>query len=146
MLHSELTHPEILNLLAQCGHGDSFAVVDSNYPAQARRQRGVPLISLNVTHNLVSTPIITELVSQALPIEKFAIPVPPEESGNEPRPVHAAIRSAVTRSNPEAEITEVAPGEFYGLTSDPHLAFMIVSGERSHYGSVVLTVGYLPET
>ena len=146
MLKSELTHPEILSLLARCGHGDSFAVVDSNYPAQARRHRDVPLISLNVTHNVIPTALIAELVSQSLPIERCTVPVPAKRSGEEARPVHGAIQSAVMKSNPDAEMSTVTPLEFYSLTSDPNLAFMVVSGERSHYGSVVLTVGYLPET
>lgn len=146
MLHTNLTHPDILALIARCGHGDSFAIVDSNYPAHARRNPGVPLVSLNVTHNVVPTPIITALVAQTLPIEKCTIPVPSDEAGKAPRPVHSAIQAAVVESNPGVELVTVTPTDFYALTSDPNLAFMIVSGERSHYGSVVLTVGYLPET
>jgi L-fucose mutarotase len=146
MLRTELTHPGVLELLAQCGHGDAIAIVDSNYPAQARRARNVPLISLNITHNVPATPLIVDLVSQTIPLEKCVLPVPPEElASGVTRSVHEAIRAAVVAHNPETEMATVAPGEFYELTAAPNLAFMIVTGERSHYGSVVLTVGYLPE-
>lgn len=30
MLRTELTHPGVLELLGQCGHGDRIAIVDSN--------------------------------------------------------------------------------------------------------------------
>jgi L-fucose mutarotase len=146
MLKTELTHPGILELLAQCGHGDSIAIVDSNYPAQARRARDVPIISLNITHNIAPTALIVGLVSQTVPLEKCILPVPPEElvSGTSRR-VHEEIRAAVKAHNSETEMGTVAPTEFYELTSAPNLGFMIVTGERSHYGSVLLTVGYLPE-
>lgn len=146
MLRTELTHPGVLELLGQCGHGDRIAIVDSNYPVQARRTHSVPLISLNVTHTVPPTPLVVDLISQAIPLEKCVTPVPLEEQDSGPdRPVHEEIRAAVVKHNPEPEMEKVAPLDFYELTSAPNLAFMIVSGERSHYGSVLLTVGYLPE-
>jgi len=146
VLTTELTHPEVLQLIAQCGHGDSIAVVDSNYPAHARRSNAVPLVSLNVTHNLPSTPTLVGLISRSLPVESFTIPVPDEEASSaEARVVHEAIASAVVSGNPTAEKRTASPTDFYGLTSDPNLAFMVMTGDRSHYGSVLLTVGYLPE-
>jgi L-fucose mutarotase len=146
MLMTELTHPGVLELLAQCGHGDSIAIVDSNYPAQARRSRNVPIISLNITHNVPTTPMIVDLISQTIPLENYVLPLPPEEvSSRTPREVHEEIRGAVTLHNPLAKTATVAPADFYELTTAPALAFMIVAGERRHHGSVLLTVGYLPE-
>lgn len=146
MLSTELTHPEILNLLARCGHGDKIAIVDSNYPAQARRTRDVPLVSLNLTHGVPSTPMIVELIARSIPIEKCTIPRPLDEAASaDIRPVHQDIRNAIESLHPEAEFEWVSPIDFYELTSKPNLAFMIVTGERSHYGSTELTVGYLPE-
>ncbi len=146
MLKTELTHPRVLELLAQCGHGDTIAIVDSNYPAQARRARDVPIISLNITHNIAPTALVVGLVSQTVPIESCILPVPPEElTSGTSRRVHEEIRTAVEAHNRETEMGTVAPSEFYELTSAANLGFMIVTGERSHFGSALLTVGYLPE-
>lgn len=146
MLTTPLTHPEILRHLATCGHGDLIAIVDSNYPAHTQRTHYVPLVSLNVTHGVPTTALVTQLVAQTVPVEKCTIPAPVEESSQGSiRTVHSEIQSAVLDSNQDAELATVAPGDFYGLTSSPSLAFMIVTGERSHYGSTLLTVGYLPE-
>ncbi len=146
MLHQELTQPQILGILAASGHGDNIAIVDSNYPAQGRRDRNVPLVNLNITHQVVPTPLLVGLVAQSIPIERCTIPVPKEgDASGARRPVHEAIMEATQTTNPDVEIAQVEPQEFYNLTSSPNLALMIVSGERSHFGSVILTVGYLPE-
>lgn len=146
MLKTDLTHPRVLELLAQCGHGDTIAIVDSNYPAQARRARDVPIISLNITHNIAPTALVVGLVSQTVPIESCILPVPAEElASGTSRRVHEEIRTAVEAQNRETEMGAVAPSNFYELTSAPNLGFMIVTGERSHFGSALLTVGYLPE-
>lgn len=146
MLHQGLTQPEVLSALAMAGHGDMIAIVDSNYPAQSRRDRNVPLINLNISHQVVATPLMIQLVAGTIPIERCTIPVPAEDGNVEGRrPVHETIVQATKASNPHAEVVEISPQDFYDLTSSPALAFMIVTGERSHYGSAVLTVGYLPE-
>jgi len=146
VLRSELTHPELLAILGRCGHGDTIAIVDSNYPAHARRAPTTPFLSLNITHQVPPTALIIDLVSGSIPIESCTLPVPGGEDSTEAeRPVHAAIRAAVVGNNPDVTFSTVKPEAFYSLTSDAHLAIMIGTGERSHYGSAILTVGYLPE-
>jgi len=146
LLRSELTHPELLAILATCGHGDSIAVVDSNYPAHAHRLKSTPFMSLNITQGVIATPLTISLIAASVPIEKCTLPVPRGEESRDPeRLVHTAIRAAVLGSNPGAEFFQVTPEEFYVLTSAASLAVMVGTGERSHYGSAILTVGYLPE-
>lgn len=146
MLHQALTQPNILAVLGASGHGDTVAIVDSNYPAQSRREHHVPLINLNITHQVAPTPLLVQLIAQSIPIERCTLPVPADEIENSPaRPVHEAIIQSVSSANPGVEISRIQPQDFYALTSSPALALMIVTGERSHYGSTVLTLGYLPE-
>lgn len=146
MLHQALTQPDILAILAASGHGDMVAIVDSNYPAQSRREHHIPLINLNITHQIAPTPLLVQLIAQSIPVERCTLPVPSDEIGNAPyRPIHESIIQSVSIANPEVEISRIQPQDFYELTSSPALGLMIVTGERSHYGSTVLTVGYLPE-
>jgi len=146
VLHQVLTHPQILAILAASGHGDTIAIVDSNYPAQSCRDRQVPLVNLNISHQLVPTPLIVQLVAQTIPIEQCIIPVPGlEVKSGVTRPVHVDITEAVIAIYPKVKIARISPEDFYALTTLPNLALMIVTGERSHYGSTALTVGYLPE-
>lgn len=146
MLHQQLTQPDILAALARCGHGDVIAIVDCNYPALARRDHHVSLVNLNITHQVVETPFMINLLAQTIPIEGCAIPVPPEDAvSGKRRAVHEAIVQAVTASSADVAVEEIPPQDFYVRTSSPNLALMIVTGERSHYGSALLTVSYLPE-
>ena len=146
MLRTTLTHPGILEILASCGHGDQVAIVDSNYPAHARRHSQVPFISVNVTHGLVDTPTMLRLVAETLPIEALTIPRP--DAGGEPevrRQVHESMLTVAREQCPDVPAGFVTPPEFYELTSSRSLALMIGTGERSHFGSILITVGYLPE-
>ena len=146
MLKHQLTHPELLRLLGQCGHGDRIAVVDSNYPATSRRNSSVPFLSLNITHGLVDTPTILRLIGQSLPIERITYARPDADipAGIE-RPVHKSFLQTRNEVFPNADVEQVTPLDFYTLTSEVGLVVMIGTGERNHYGSAILTVGYLPE-
>jgi len=146
MLNSKLTHPELLRLLGQSGHKDRIAIVDSNYPAFRYRNSSVPFLSFNITHDLVKTSTVIELIGQSFPIEKITYPLPQSEkdSGNE-RAIHSEFTRVRNENFPDAEIETVIPTDFYELTSEIGLVVMIGTGERSHYGSVLLTLGYLPE-
>lgn len=146
MLKSQLTHPELLRLLGQSGHGDRIAIVDSNYPAFRYRNPSVPFLSFNITHDLVKTSTILRLIGQSFPIEKITYPRPqPEKDLGTERPIHTEFLKTRNEIFPEAEVETVVPPVFYQMTSEIGLVVMIGTGERSHYGSAILTLGYLPE-
>jgi L-fucose mutarotase len=146
MLKYTLTHPGILAILGGCGHGDQIAIVDSNYPAHAQRLAEVPFLSVNVTQGLVDTPTMLRLVTESMPIEALTIPCPAEslEPGSR-RPVHESMLQVSSQQCASADVCFVPPQDFYALTSRRGLALMIGTGERSHFGSVLVTFGYLPE-
>lgn len=146
MLKYPLTHPGILEVLGRSGHGDRIAVVDGNYPASARRHPSVAFISVNVTHGLVDAPTILRLIGASIPIELLTYPRPAGEvRSGVVRGVHEAFLKTRSEVFPGAEVEIIEPLDFYELTSGAALAVMIGTGERRHYGSAVLTVGYLPE-
>lgn len=146
MIQYALKHPDILDVLGTVGHGDRVAIVDSNYPTHTRRHPQTRFISLNVTQGLVDAATLLRLIGGSVPIERLTYPQPSDEVLAETvRPVHGAFLDVRSETFPDAAVEILSPQEFYELTSDPHLAVMIASGERSHFGSAVLTVGYLPE-
>ena len=147
MVLGSLTHPEILHVLKLVGHGDRIAIVDSNYPCFERRHPAVRLVTVNIARGLVDAPTVLRLVAAGIPIEKLVYPRPTEEeSSGVLREVHAAFRGTRDEVCPSASVEAIAPLDFYALTSGTNLAVMIKTGEHRHFGSAVVTVGYLPES
>jgi L-fucose mutarotase len=141
-----LRHPDLLRALGTVGHGDRIALVDGNYPTNARRAPHVEVVSLNVTHGLVDAPTLLRLIGSCVPIESMSYPQPPDEvRDGKLRQIHQEFVKVREQMFPEAVVEILSPAEFYEATTDPHLTVMVASGEARHFGSAVLTVGYLPE-
>ena len=146
MIQYGLRHPELLQVLGTVGNGDRIALVDGNYPTNARRAPHVKLISLNVTHGLVDALTLLRLIGSCVPIESMSYPQPSDEvRDGKVRQIHQEFVKVQERMFPCAVVEILSPPDFYEATTDPHLAVMVASGEASHFGSAVLTVGYLPE-
>jgi L-fucose mutarotase len=146
MIQYELRHPDLLQVLGTVGHGDRIAVVDGNYPTNARRAPHVKLISLNVTHGLVDALTLLRLIGSSVPIESMSYPQPSDEvRDGKVRQIHQEFVKVQERMFPDAVVEVLSPADFYEATTDPHLAVMVASGEARHFGSAVLTVGFLPD-
>jgi len=130
-----LLSPDLLHALASMGHGDTIAVVDTNFPASSHAKR---LITLPGT----SAPAVLEAILSVMPVDDF-----------EPHPVAvmqvvgdvAAMPEAVREfadilcRNGLASPTRLERHAFYRAATE---AFAIVqTGERRLYGNILLTKG-----
>lgn len=127
--------PDLLQALAQMGHGDELAVVDRNYPAHRHGGSVVELPGADVT-------AVLEAVLRLLPVDAHQDPAAwhmlTDEGDHGPAvvPVAAALDAAEGRSVPFAGISrqrfyERAAQAFCTIrTSDarPYACFLVAKG------------------
>ena len=140
MLTYRLLQPEILQALAEAGHGSRVLIADGNYPlatataAQARR------VYLNLAPDLVRVTDVLSVLGEAIVIEAAHVMVP--DAGDEP-PIFGEFRALL----PGLELSPLGRFEFYDAARRPDLALAIATGERRIYANILLTIGVvLPVT
>jgi L-fucose mutarotase len=135
---------EVLAALRAMGHGDTVAVVDTNFPAEAVARATVVGRRLSM-ENLTAAEAVGAILS-VLPLDTFVadfagrmeVVGAPAEIPAVQAEVQAAIDLAEGRSRPMVGIERFA---FYDRARD---AFALVqTGERRFYGCVILRKGVI---
>jgi L-fucose mutarotase len=135
---------EVLAALRAMGHGDTVAVVDTNFPAEAVARATVVGRRLSM-ENLSAAEAVGAILS-VLPLDTFEadfagrmeVVGAPAEIPAVQAEVQAAIDLAEGRSRPMVGIERFA---FYDRARD---AFALVqTGERRFYGCVILRKGVI---
>lgn len=134
-----LVTPELLFALARMGHGDTIAVVDSNYPAYAAGREVVPMPSLTSPE---AVRIITELIS----LDTFVdAPIAYMEGapGEELREVTRQVLDVASEVEGRPITGEaVERHDFYGRAAGATV--VVHTQETRPYGCYILTKGVLP--
>ncbi|MFE4951069.1 RbsD/FucU family protein [Leifsonia sp. NPDC056665] len=134
-----LIGPELLGVLARMGHGDTLAVVDSNYPAYAA---GVPVVRMDGINSIEAIRAIASL----LPIDTFEpLPIARMAVVNRPATVPEVAVEAL-------EVLEAVENRAIGVeVLDRHAFYarartvtaVVSTGEARPYGCFILTKGVL---
>ncbi|HWK45475.1 MAG TPA: RbsD/FucU domain-containing protein [Stellaceae bacterium] len=135
-----LLSPELLQILAAMGHGDTLAIADANFPGTSTARRLVRLDGADAPRALAAVLSVLPLDSfVALPAAVMAVIGDP---GSVP-PVVEEFRQVVQRSGELVSAFEVLDRHaFYERAA---AAFAIVmTGERRFYGNIILTKGVVP--
>lgn len=134
-----LLSPELLHALAKMGHGDTFALVDRNFPAY---QPDRPVIRLDG----VDTNKALEAILSVFPLDTF-VDEPIARMGvvDDPDSVPEVAADTQRIAN-EAEGREIAVRvverhAFYDEAKNA--AFVVATGETRSYGCFFLTKGVL---
>jgi len=135
-----LLGPDLLQILAAMGHGDTLVIADANFPGTSTARR---LVRLEGT----DAPSVLAAILSVLPLDSFvafptAVMAVVGDPGAVP-PVVEEFRHAVQRSGELVSAFEVLDRDtFYGRAG---AAFAIVmTGERRLYGNIILTKGVVP--
>lgn len=133
--------PDLLQILRAMGHGDEIVIADANFPAEAIASRLVRLDGLD-------GPRVVRAVLGVMPLDGFvadpALRMEVVGDGEAVPPVVALFQQVIDEvaDNP-APITPLERFAFYERARG---AFAIVqTGERRHYGNLILKKGVLAE-
>lgn len=135
-----LLHPDLLHVLASMGHGDTIAIVDSNFPASSTA-RGL----------VVDTPLImgvdavaaVQAILTVLPIDTFTPELPPvlamQVVGN-PDEIPQVVQLAAPLFEAEGfAITSIERFAFYAAANS---AFAVVATTETRlYGNFIIRKG-----
>lgn len=135
MIYGELTHPEILRVLASCGHGSNLLIADGHFPYSTGGPASATRVYLNYCPGLISVPDILGPLLKTIDIEAAAAVVP--QDGSEP-PIFGEYLKLLPQG---LEIRKLKRFDFYAAVNTPNTALIIASGDKRTFACILLTVG-----
>ena len=135
MLKTPIIHPELLQGLAEAGHGARILLADSNYAVTVKANPGARRIHLNFVPGIVGGVDVLRALVQTIPIESAVYMTPPD---GKMTPIVAEYRRLVPRSAPFAGLKRL---EFHAEASGPDTMLILATGEQRDYANLLMTVG-----
>lgn len=144
MLHTSLTHPEILRVLARAGHHGRILIADGNYPASSKRGPNAELISLNLAPGVVTVAQTLRALLSTVPVDHIntmGIPADdPYAQQGEP-PVWAEYREVIAAAGVKLTLEPILKWDFYRQVESPDHVLTIQTGDQALWANVLLTIG-----
>ena len=138
MLKSTIIHPELIQALAEAGHGARILLADGNYPVTVKANPDARIVFLNFVPGMVGGVDIVRALVATIPVESALYMAPPD--GKMPAIV-GEYRKLIAKSAPFAALERF---DFYDEASGPDTSLVIASGEQRVYANLLLTVGVVP--
>jgi L-fucose mutarotase len=139
MLKTRLLHPEILQALAEAGHGAQVLIADGNYPLATRSSPDAYRVFLNLEPGKLTVTDVLDVIADAIPVESAYVMGP--DDGSEP-----SIYEDFRRLLPGHELQRLGRFEFYDMARSEDCALAIATGEQRLYANILLTIGVvMPE-
>ena len=135
MLKYEITHPELLQGLAECGHGARILIADGNYPVTTKANPGARLVHLNFVSGMIGGLDLVKAIAGAIPIESATYMHPDDKKMPD---IVREYKKFLPKGVP---VDSVGRFEFYDLASTDDTALVIASGETKIYANLLITVG-----
>lgn len=134
MLTTKLINPEIMAVLARCGHGSRILIADGNYPL-AEKSGNARKVYLGVVRGLPTVTDVLRAVHSVVEIEAAEVMVP--ESGPEPE-IFGEFRKELNGM----KLGELGRYEFYdACMKENGIVLAIATGEMRTYANILLTIG-----
>ncbi len=133
MLTTKLINPEIMSVLAKCGHGDKILISDGNYPLDSK-SGDAKKVYLALEKDCPTVTNVLEVLKSVVNFEKAELMMP--DSDTEP-PIFAEFRNLL----PEAEFATLGRYEYYDACCENQVKLAILSGESRTFANILLTIG-----
>lgn len=144
MLHHELIHPRINEVLARAGHHAKVLIADGNYPASTTLGPNAELVSLNLSPGVVScTQVLRALVS-AMPIDAahtMGIPADDPYAQEGDPPIWAEYRGIFETAGLQVELDPIDKWEFYDAVASREHVLTIQTADQSLWANLLLSMG-----
>lgn len=137
MMKYRLLHPELLQALAQSGHGSRILIADSNYPHSTGAPAAAARIYLNLAPGLLSATDVLKVVLDAIPVEAAHVMI---MDNDQEAPIVEEFRKLLPAAVPVQSLRRF---EFYDAVTVPQTSVVIATGEQRLYANILLTVGVM---
>ena len=134
MTTTKLINPDILAVLAYCGHGSKVLIADANYPL-AEKSGNARKVYLGLTRGLPTVTDVLEAILSVVNVEKAEVMVP--EEGPEPE-IFEEFRSQLNGM----ELSGMGRYEYYDACMEENAVYLAIStGEQRTFANILLTIG-----
>ena len=135
MLKTTIIHPELLQALAEGGHGARVLIADGNYPVTVKSNPRARIVYLNFVPGTVYGVDTVRAVVGTIPIESALYMVPSDGAMPEiVREYHALIGADIPLESRDRF-------GFYEEAASVDTHLVIATGERRPYANLLLTLG-----
>lgn len=135
MIKSEILHPELLSVLAKCGHKTKILIADSNYSFVTNSAPGATVVYLNFAPGMIRSTTILEKLVKYINIEQATLMEYPADFDNTIEREYRDILPADT------DTIRVSRNEFYALAKSQDTLLVIATGEARRFANLLITVG-----
>lgn len=135
MLKTDIIHPDLMQALAEAGHGARILMGDSNYPVTVKSSPMARRVFLNFVPGIVGGVDIIRALAATIPIESAMYMTPPD--GGMPD----IVKEYQTIIGADVPFESRDRFDFYDEASTDDCALVIASGEQRIYANLLLTVG-----
>lgn len=135
MLKTAIIHPELLQALAEAGHGARVLLADGNYPVATKANPMARKVFLNFTPGLIGGKDIIRALAATIPVEST---IYMSNAENAMPAIVGEYRTILGGSVPFQGIERFA---FYEEARSIDTAVVIASGEQLPYANLLLTLG-----
>ncbi len=137
---SPLMSPELLAVLYRMGHGDEIVLADVHFPAESFNKRIIRADGIKIAELLKAILPLFELDQY---VDQPLMMMAPVEGDNLDVNVEQSYLNSIRITNPDVSpVFRMERFEFYQRTKD---AFAVVmTGETSKYGNIILKKGVTP--
>ena len=133
MLTTKLINPEIMAVLAKCGHGDKILISDANYPVDSK-SGNAKKVYLALEKDCPTATQVLAVLKSVVNFEKAELMMP--DTDKEPE-IFEEFRNLL----PEAEFATLGRYEYYDACCESCVKLAIHSGESRIFANILLTVG-----
>lgn len=134
MLTINCIHPQILEVIAYCGHGDKILIADGNYPLNSCTNQNTTNVYLGLTPDL---PLVTDVLKTIKKTVNFELAeVMDPKQGEEPE-IFEEFRGILGID----ELHRLDRYEFYEAAQAKNIVLGINTGETRTFANILLTVG-----
>lgn len=133
MLKGKLIHPDIMEALALCGHGDKVLIADGNYPLESKSGEA-ETVYLGLTPGLPTVTQVLKAIQSAVNVEKAEVMDPAD--GTTPE-----IFGEFQKMLGDMELDKLGRYEFYDACCQPQVRLAISTGEKRVFANLLITIG-----
>lgn len=134
--------PELLDAIYRMGHGEEIILADAHFPAHCVHDRVLRADGITIPELLDAILPLFELDSYDPSPLKMMAAVDGDTLDPE---VERRYREVIDRHSPGApSIVRIGRFEFYDYARSPEIYAVVVTGETSKYGNIILKKGVTP--
>ncbi len=134
MLKTRIVHPELVQALAEAGHGARILLADANYATTVNINPAARIVYLNLTAGLLGTIDILKALIDTIPVESAMYMANEDDS-------KPAIINEYEKLLPGIPFTGRERFAFYEEAKSDDTCLLIASGEQTPRANLLMTVG-----